>query len=185
MSGSLSSGLHHARKDRGSGFCTFNGLVIAAKRALEAGATSVMILDLDANCGGGTASLIQCILNIRQMDVSVSGFDRYESTDNCKLVMLTQLSNYLPAIEHALNESMAERPGLVIYNAGMDPFKGCSTPEMAGITEETLKERKRMVFRFFRERGHPNRFCPGRRLCGAEPFSEGPHQPALDNPRKK
>ena len=30
VAGSLSSGLHHARRDRGFGFCTFNGLVIAA-----------------------------------------------------------------------------------------------------------------------------------------------------------
>jgi hypothetical protein len=52
-----------------------------------------------------------------------------------------QASDYLPIIEHALNESLAERPGLVIHNAGMAPFEGCSTPRMAGITEEILRER--------------------------------------------
>ena len=30
VAGSLSSGLHHARADRGNGFCTFNGLVVAS-----------------------------------------------------------------------------------------------------------------------------------------------------------
>src|SRR3989304_3099509 len=30
VAGSLSSGLHHARRGSGAGFCTFNGLVIAA-----------------------------------------------------------------------------------------------------------------------------------------------------------
>ncbi|MBN1630181.1 MAG: hypothetical protein JW990_10485, partial [Thermoleophilia bacterium] len=58
VSGSLSSGLHHARHASGAGFCTFNGLVIAAREALAAGAASVLVLDLDAHCGGGTASLI-------------------------------------------------------------------------------------------------------------------------------
>jgi hypothetical protein len=38
VSGSLSSGLHHARRARGAGFCTFNGLVLAARAALDAGA---------------------------------------------------------------------------------------------------------------------------------------------------
>ena len=30
VAGSLSSGLHHAKYDRGEGYCTFNGLVLAA-----------------------------------------------------------------------------------------------------------------------------------------------------------
>ena len=50
VSGSLSSGLHHARRARGAGFCTFNGLVLAARAALDAGARTVLILDLDAHC---------------------------------------------------------------------------------------------------------------------------------------
>ncbi|MDP9178779.1 MAG: hypothetical protein M3O61_13935, partial [Gemmatimonadota bacterium] len=36
--GSLSGGLHHARRDTGSGFCTFNGLALGAVAAIEAGA---------------------------------------------------------------------------------------------------------------------------------------------------
>src|SRR5580765_3229887 len=36
VSGSLSSGLHHARRARGAGFCTFNGLVLAANAVLDA-----------------------------------------------------------------------------------------------------------------------------------------------------
>ena len=57
VAGSLSSGLHHARRGRGAGFCTFNGLVMAAREALTAGARSVLVLDLDAHCGGGTRSM--------------------------------------------------------------------------------------------------------------------------------
>ena len=43
VAGSLSSGLHHARCGSGAGFCTFNGLAIAAREALAAGAGSVLI----------------------------------------------------------------------------------------------------------------------------------------------
>jgi acetoin utilization deacetylase AcuC-like enzyme len=55
IAGSLSSGLHHARRDRGCGYCTFNGLVVAAKAALDAGVGRVLILDLDAH-GGDSAN---------------------------------------------------------------------------------------------------------------------------------
>ena len=34
-SGSLSSGLHHARRNAGNGFCQFNGLALAALEALK------------------------------------------------------------------------------------------------------------------------------------------------------
>jgi acetoin utilization deacetylase AcuC-like enzyme len=54
VAGSLSSGLHHARRERGAGFCTFNGLVLAALATLAHDVASVLILDLDAHCGGGT-----------------------------------------------------------------------------------------------------------------------------------
>ena len=85
VAGSLSSGLHHARRDHGAGFCTFNGLAIAAREALAAGAASVLILDLDAHCGGGTASLIAEEPRIWQVDVSVCDFDRYESRERARL----------------------------------------------------------------------------------------------------
>ncbi|SVB05901.1 uncharacterized protein METZ01_LOCUS158755, partial [marine metagenome] len=52
--GSLSSGLHHADNRHGSGFCTVNGLAIAAFYAAQQGARRVLIVDYDAHCGGGT-----------------------------------------------------------------------------------------------------------------------------------
>ena len=159
VSGSLSSGLHHARRARGAGYCTFNGLVIAARSALEAGAGLVLILDLDAHCGGGTASLIQGEPAIRKMDISVSAFDRYDSDANSTLVMVDRSAEYLETIDCCLRESILESPGLVLYNAGMDPFEGCDTGGRNGITREVLQQRERMVFKFFRERGIPVAFA--------------------------
>jgi acetoin utilization deacetylase AcuC-like enzyme len=76
IAGSLSSGLHHARPDRGNGYCTFNGLAIAAETALSAGADDVLILDLDAHCGGGTHGIILGNPHVWQLDVSVDPFDK-------------------------------------------------------------------------------------------------------------
>jgi acetoin utilization deacetylase AcuC-like enzyme len=86
-SGSLSSGLHHARRDIGAGFCTINGLAVAALDAVQRGAQRVLILDLDAHCGGGTASIIDGHPGIEQVDVSVSSFDRYGPTEQARLVL--------------------------------------------------------------------------------------------------
>src|SRR5439155_1605785 len=77
VAGSLSSGLHHSYRDHGSGFCTFNGLALAAVTTLDEGLRSVLILDLDAHCGGGTHSLVSHDQRIRQVDIAMSSFDGY------------------------------------------------------------------------------------------------------------
>ena len=58
VAGALSTGLHHAAAGHGAGFCTFNGLALATVEALDSGVGSVLILDLDAHCGGGTHAIV-------------------------------------------------------------------------------------------------------------------------------
>jgi acetoin utilization deacetylase AcuC-like enzyme len=159
LAGSLSSGLHHARQGYGAGFCTFNGLVIAAREALRAGAESVLIVDLDAHCGGGTASLIAGEACIWQMDVSVNSFDIYAGAagrdgDRRVWLRVAQSSDrYLAEIGRGLQEVEGWEPrfDLCLYNAGMDPFEGCSTGGMTGITREILAARERLVFDWCQE----------------------------------
>jgi acetoin utilization deacetylase AcuC-like enzyme len=153
VAGSLSSGLHHARRDGGAGFCTFNGLAIAAIEALAAGAESVLVLDLDAHCGGGTASLIAEQPRIWQLDVSVNNYDSYESSGRIWLRVVKSSHEYLSEIERGLRDvaHSGHRFELCLYNAGMDPFEGCSTGGLPGITREILAARERLVFDWCRE----------------------------------
>ncbi|WP_278314172.1 hypothetical protein [Lolliginicoccus levis] len=146
--GSLSSGLHHARRDMGSGFCSVNGLAVAAAAALQAETSTVAILDLDAHCGGGTASIIGTDPRITQLDVSVSSFDSYSDTDNSTLWMVDRADVYLGRVEHALDQLKRLRPDLLLYNAGMDPHEDCSIGGLRGITSDILAERERLVFEF-------------------------------------
>jgi acetoin utilization deacetylase AcuC-like enzyme len=162
IAGSLSSGLHHARRLSGAGFCTFNGLVIAAREALAAGARSVLILDLDAHCGGGTESLIAGDPHIWQVDVAVTSFDYYgalgrcgqlDGDRRCWLRVVDRADRYLATIEQGLAEAAGQNPrfDLCIYNAGMDPFEGCDTGGLMGISEEVLAARERLAFAWCRE----------------------------------
>ncbi len=160
VAGSLSSGLHHARFDSGAGFCTFNGLVIAARAALAAGAESVLILDLDAHCGGGTASLINDDPRIWQIDVSVDRYDRYQATERVWLDLVRDAEDYLPTVQRRLDEAARRGPrfGLCLYNAGMDPYEGCTTGGLSGITRDLLAARERIVFDWCRSQGLPVAF---------------------------
>ena len=156
VAGSLSSGLHHARRGWGAGFCTFNGLVIAVREALTAGARSVLILDFDAHCGGGTRSMIQDDPRIWQVDVAVDSYDRYERSDRAWLEIVRDGASYLPTVDRLLKE--VDRRGLrfdlCLYNAGTDPYEKCPTGGMPGITRDVLARRERLVFAW----------CKGRRL---------------------
>jgi acetoin utilization deacetylase AcuC-like enzyme len=160
VSGSLSSGLHHARRERGAGFCTFNGLVLAACAALDAGARAVLILDLDAHCGGGTYSMVADDPRILQLDLAVSAFDLYQPAGHNTLDLLDTPARYLPTLEarlHAL-DAAGHVFDLCLYNAGMDPYEACEIGGLAGITHDLLPQREHTVFDWLRARRLPVAF---------------------------
>jgi acetoin utilization deacetylase AcuC-like enzyme len=172
-SGSLSSGLHHARSGHGSGFCTLNGLAVAARDVLIQGAKRVLIIDLDAHGGGGTASLIEGVAGIEQIDVSVNGFDNYEDSSNARLVRSSG-ETYIHDVKHLLASVVDPSSiDLVIYNAGMDPHEDCSTGGSAGITTDVLAQREKLIFEWAGQHGVPVSFVlaggySGRKLSRAQ-----------------
>jgi len=144
FAGSLSSGLHHARTNRGNGFCTFNGLAVAAKYAADKYGIEPVILDLDAHAGGGTVEMLTHNgIEAKHLDVTVSQFDTYDYTPvgGLNIVLNTwgdQLRTdveYLNAVKYAL--SCIPHGSLVIYNAGMD-----LVPD---ISRTAIERRERMV----------------------------------------
>jgi acetoin utilization deacetylase AcuC-like enzyme len=166
VSGSLSSGLHHAQHERGAAFCTFNGLAIAAKTLLAEGAHSVLILDLDAHCGGGTHWLIDGDEQIRQIDVAVNGVDGYMPSGDNTLDIVRVAGDYLPMIEMRLGELPAT-PDLCIYNAGMDPDERCEIGGLPGIDEAILRKREELVFEWAKSRRIPIAFVLAGGYCGS------------------
>lgn len=151
--GALSAGLHHARFERGNGYCTFNGLALAVQAALDAGARRVLVLDVDAHCGGGTASLIAGIDGAEQLDVSLYQYDTFTSTERCRSV-LTDPVSYLSTLEQEL-DAVVDPAGidLVIHNAGMDVHERAGG--VRGMTTAIVAERERMVFAWAARHGLP------------------------------
>ena len=157
VAGTLASGFHHAKRDRGAGFCTLNGLAIAAHALADVTAGHILILDLDAHCGGGTHSLIQSHPRLWQLDVSVMPYDDYRPCARCIKETVTEARQYLKTVWRCLQQAEAEWPefALCLYNAGMDVHQDCKVGGLAGIDELLIALREEMVFQWCRERGIP------------------------------
>ena len=155
-SGSLSSGLHHARRNSGSGFCQFNGLALAALTALNK-VKIVGILDLDAHAGGGTFDILGDHKQVYLADVTVNSFDSWVPTDAERhfTVEVDDPKRYLGHVEDAL--CTLERVDLLIYNAGMDTYEKAGG--MKGITKEIIRKREKRVVQWARARKIPHIFA--------------------------
>ncbi len=140
VAASLSSGLHHASPFRGSGYCSVNSLVLGALYAARVG-MDVVILDLDAHCGGGTESFLRTYpteaASITHVDLSLIPFDAYTPRESGTWFRLTDRDSYLDDVDQALIETLEAKPDLVIYNAGVDVWPT--------LDKEIVRERDRRV----------------------------------------
>ncbi len=120
----------------------------------------MLILDLDAHCGGGTAELIADEPRIWQQDVSVDEFDLYDSRERARLHLVHDSAAYLDQVATNL-QAVDDGPvafDLCLYNAGMDPYQFCATGGLAGLDLPLLAQREKMVFDWSRRRGLPLAF---------------------------
>ena len=170
LSAALASGFHHAHADHGEGFCTFNGLVVAAETLRAAGALeTVAVLDLDLHYGNGTASL--CVDRPWLFNCSIYGNDYHQNTPykdvstrhhedgpNHVSVALPNGSGRRVLIE-TLERGMAAlaawgRPDLILYQAGADPYREDPYSPL-DLDHDDLRERDRRVFAWARREGLP------------------------------
>jgi acetoin utilization deacetylase AcuC-like enzyme len=167
--GSLSSGLHHASAGSGRGFCTFNGLALAARAVLDRGASHVLILDLDAHCGRGTWSIVRSWHGVVHTDISVSSLDAYRPQPGrpSTLDIVRQADDYLPTLTVRLAALEGIAFDLVMYNAGMDPHQASALGGLRGITLQVLARRECLVFDWARSRGVPVAFVLAGGYSGA------------------
>lgn len=142
---SPTSGFHHAHHDRGAGYCTFNGLVIAAQDLVLHGlAKRVGILDCDYHFGDGTTSILD---KIKPGHPHWTAGERHQDEDDAEH-FLAHLSTVVKSFVGC---------DLVIYQAGADQH--IDDPLGGLLTTEQMAQRDRTVFWVCREYGLPLVWC--------------------------
>lgn len=168
---SPTSGFHHAGWDYGSGFCTFNGLMVAARTVLKNGAKRVAILDCDQHYGDGTDNILD-----RLRDNSHShGASIKHLTMGGEGLRRGQAQKYITTVREALGKWAKERVELVLFQAGADPH--VNDPLGGLLTSEEMRKRDLTVFMECKRLGLPVAW----NLAGGYQRDEnGGIQPVLD-----
>jgi acetoin utilization deacetylase AcuC-like enzyme len=138
---SPSSGFHHAGYDFGGGFCTFNGLMIAALTMQREGlAGRVGILDCDQHFGDGSQDILDRLMlgeSIRHV-TSGAGYRRDAKT------FLAALPDIVLGFAGC---------DLLLYQAGADPH--VDDPLGGWLTTRELFQRDQIVFSMANRLGIP------------------------------
>ena len=159
VAANLAGGTHHAYADKGSGFCVFNDVAVAA-RALQAERRGlrVAVIDLDVHQGNGTASIFRNDPTV--FTLSLHGeknfpFRKEDSDLDVPLPDGCDDDTYLYALDHALDElDRRADPALLFYLAGADPHEGDRLGRMK-LSHDGLEARDRRVFEWAWQRRIP------------------------------
>lgn len=167
VAASLAGGTHHAHADKGSGFCVFNDVAVAARlmqaewhrRHPDRPGLRVLVVDLDVHQGNGTASIFRDDDSV--FTLSLHGeknfpFRKEASDLDVGLSDGCGDAAYLDALDAALAEvwrRMAERPpGLAFYLAGADPHEGDRLGRLKLSADGLLRRDRRVLDALFERR---------------------------------
>jgi acetoin utilization deacetylase AcuC-like enzyme len=145
---------HHAERARAMGFCFFNNVAVAARRAIDAhGARRVLVVDWDVHHGNGTADVFEeddrvLYCSIHQWPLypgtghpSERGRGRGEGyTVNLPVPAGAGDETFCALVQHVIVPlGTAYEPDLVLISAGFDahgddPLAGCRVTEQGFAT---------------------------------------------------
>jgi acetoin utilization deacetylase AcuC-like enzyme len=150
-------GSHHALADTGAGYCVFNDLAIAAIRLADEG-RRVLIVDCDVHQGDGTAALTAGHPDIATYSIHAEkNFPARKARSTLDVALADGVGDdaYLAALEETLAPMLdTERPDMILYQAGVDPFGGDRLGRL-DLSDEGLMRREQLVARLAIERGLP------------------------------
>ncbi|MEL7293317.1 MAG: histone deacetylase [Pseudomonadota bacterium] len=155
----LSGGYHHAHYDFGSGFCLFNDLVIAAKRALQHHEIDkVLIVDSDVHHGDGTATLCNDVDQIVTLSFHCDKNFPARKPDSDLDVALPRetgdeefLSAFTDVVTMAVN---LHQPDIILYDAGVDIHQQDELGYF-NVTSEAILQRDRFMFSLAKQKQLP------------------------------
>ena len=152
-------GSHHALADTGAGYCVFNDLAVAAIRLVEEGTVDrIAVVDVDVHQGDGTAALTAGRPGIATYSIHADkNFPARKARSTLDVPLADGLGDaaYLERFEATLAPFLdAQRPQLILYQAGVDPFAGDRLGRLA-LSDDGLTARERLMARLAQERGLP------------------------------
>jgi acetoin utilization deacetylase AcuC-like enzyme len=167
VAANLAGGTHHAHADRGSGYCVFNDVAVAARlmqaeyHRTQRALLRVLVIDLDVHQGDGTAAIFEDDPTVFSFSMhGANNFPARKQRSDLDVGLPDGCTDapYLAALDGALHavwrQHAAALPGLAFYLAGADPHEGDRLGRLA-LSAAGLAERDRRVFAALRERRIP------------------------------
>jgi acetoin utilization deacetylase AcuC-like enzyme len=154
----MAGGSHHAGPEGGAGYCVFNDVAIAGRALLdERRVARVLIVDCDVHQGDGTARIFQGSSDVLTLSLHAArNYPARKARSSLDLALPDRLGDaaYLEMLDHALAQVAGFRPGIVFYNAGVDPHADDSLGRLA-LSFDGLRARDAKVIGWARARGLP------------------------------
>ena len=167
VAANLAGGTHHAFAGKGSGYCVFNDVAVAARlmqaewHRLRRRLLRVVVIDLDVHQGNGTAAIFRddpTVFTLSLHGARNFPFRKEASDLDVELPDGCGDDDYLAALDSALREldqrTAHAPPGLAFYLAGADPHEGDRLGRLK-VTAAGLAERDRLVLDWLHMRGIP------------------------------
>ena len=159
VSANLAGGTHHAFRDRGEGYCVFNDVAVAAVVLRRDGVIRrAAVVDCDVHQGNGTASIFQGDPSVFTFSLhGAKNFPFRKEVSDLDITFEDGAGDdeYLSALRAHLPDVLdRQRPDLVFYLAGADPYEGDRLGRLK-LTIDGLRARDRAVFDACRDRDLP------------------------------
>jgi acetoin utilization deacetylase AcuC-like enzyme len=153
----LGGGFHHAFADHGEGFCLLNDVAAAAAAVVAGGEVArVLIVDLDVHQGNGTAAIFAREERVFTLSMHQErNYPAFKPPSDLDLGLAdgSADASYLAVLRANLPAVLARHaPGLVIYLAGADPYRGDQLGGLS-LTMDGLRDRDRYVLETCRAAG--------------------------------
>jgi acetoin utilization protein AcuC len=156
----LGGGLHHAQRDRSSGFCVYNDLAVAC-RYLQRQDLRVAYIDVDVHHGDGVQAIHYCDEDVLTLSIHESGTYLFPGTGgvhelgtgaatgfslNVPLEPLTQADSYLDAFERVVPYAMQWfQPDVMVIQCGADTHAKDPLADLLLTTETHAHIYRRLV----------------------------------------
>jgi acetoin utilization protein AcuC len=121
-------GLHHAARDRASGFCIYNDSALAVRRLLDGGIQRVAYIDVDAHHGDGTESIFWDDPRVLTISLHESGLTLYPGTGFANEIGGPQAQG--SAVNVALPSGTGDAGWLRAFHAVVPQLVGAFEPEV-------------------------------------------------------